>query len=218
MKELLEQYFGAYYGSTRTNVYVDTDDKTGEFRLCDSKACNDCLNKTPKYENDCDHTVLKCKSDDNIKVFWIEKFIDEFNNLRAMPTHSKCDIMMSNDNTIVFCDMSCSKPEYIDDFQSNGKNKLGKRNKAKNQIEDTIYLLMNVPEIASEINKKGHKIGLFAYREKHRDDLSDTDSKVFRNMNSFGSFIAKATSGNLSSPLSHGFQFTEINYPSIFSF
>lgn len=216
MKELLENFFGPYYKSTK-KVVVDSEHKIGRFGLYDAKACGDCRLKSPEFESDCNHTVLICHSDKSVEVISLEKFLEEYNNLKAMPSHSKCDIMIVCENSIVLCDLSCSNPKYIGMFNnSSGDEKLGKRITARHQIENTITLLMNVTQIADEILSKATKIALFAYREKSRGNLSEFDGKVASNMLAFNRIENKLSTSGLKSESVHGFVFSEIKYPEVF--
>lgn len=217
MKDLLENFFGIHYGSTK-KVSVVFELETGYFKINDEKACRDCHERTPECETVCDHAVLKCRSDKIVEVISIETFLDEFNGLKAMPSHSKCDIMLVCDDSIILCDLSCCNPKYFDEYTtSDGTKKLGKMITARHQIEDTITLLVNVPQIKTEILPKKNKIALFASRAKRKEDLSSFDEKVVTNMLAINKIENMISTYGMKAESIYGFVFTEVRYPNVFS-
>lgn len=167
MKTLLETYFGSYYNSTKA-ASASSRVYTGMFSCRDSKACATCSIKTPSQAKNCSDGVLICDAGvEGVEVIEFEKFIDNYNRLKSIPSKSRCDLLMTSKNKIVFCDMTCSNPKYIDTFtQSDGSVHMGKRYEARKQIENSIKLLMPIPEIGHAIKNKSNKIALFAYRQK----------------------------------------------------
>lgn len=158
MRELLESYFGQHYRSTK-RVSVTCRKCCGRFDSADPKACLDCKEQTPEGEEPCDKVVLKCfSSDKEVEKIELESFLDNYANLQAMPTKSRCDLLFVGEDKIVFCEMTCSLPKYIERFRmKDGTVQMGKRSIARKQLTGSISLLMNVPEIASEISTKSQK-------------------------------------------------------------
>lgn len=218
MKELLELYFGQYYHSTK-HVLADSEVKTGLFSFADTKACGDCKTFTPRHETDCDKAVVNVDSREyDVECIQLEQFIDKYANLKAIPSGKKCDLLLVNGDKIVFCDMTCSKAKYIDKYMmQDGTEKIGKRNTVRKQISNSISLLSNVPEIASEIDTKTKRIALFAYRVKDVVPNNDAfDYKVKKKMQEFGMKVDRLVKEPMYSDMGNGFLFTEIQYPDTF--
>lgn len=218
MKDLLETYFGKYYQSTK-KASVTSQMLIGRFALSDPKACVDCNKHTPQVENGCDKIVLRCEAaDQEIEVIGLEEFIDNYANLKAVPSGKKCDLLLINDKKVVFCDMTCSQAKYIDPFKmSDGTEKIGKRNIVRRQIENSITLLNNVPEIADAIQTRTSKIALFAYREKPEVQKDEFDTKVSTQMKTLDIMRSSIARISMYSNMGNGFLFTEVRYPNIYA-
>lgn len=214
MKELLEAFFGKHYQSTKQET-ADCHILKGLFTQTDSKACGDCRTHSPAVEVDCDKVVLKCNSSEQLlEVIELEKFINKYAHLKALPSGRKCDLLLVGKDKIVLCDMTCSKAKFIDPFtMKDGTPKIGKRNVAKEQICCSIKLLMEVPEIAADINQKKDKIALFAYREKPKSVNDDFYARFSGNMRLFKAIEDKAFREPMFSDVENGFLFAEVRYP-----
>ena len=217
MKDLLEAYFGKHYKSTKRVSAISKVD-TGLLSFSDSKACTQCVKWNPQMENDCERVVLLCDSGNQmVETIELEAFIDQYANLKAISSGKKCDILMSDDEKIVFCDMSCTQVKYIDPFKMNdGTEKIGKRNTVRIQIENSISLLNGVPELAEAISTKQSKIALFAYRVKPEKTKDAFDSGVSANMKVLGSLNRNLSKTPMYSSMSNGFLFTEIKHPDVY--
>lgn len=218
MKELLESYFGKHYQSTK-KAGVTCQTQRGLFTLSDQKACDACKRVMPNLYKNCDKTVLKCDSANiEVEVIELESFIDNYAHLKTIPSDSKCDLLLTNHKTIVLCDMTCSKSKYIAPFKmSDGTEKIGKRNTVRRQIENSIALLQNVPEIADAIQAKPLKIALFAYREKPEVHKDKFDAKVVARMKLFNTMSSNIAKFPMFSIMKNGFHFSEVRYPDIYS-
>lgn len=217
MKDLLEAYFGKHYKSTKRVSAISKVD-TGLLSFSDSKACTQCVKWNPQMENDCERVVLLCDSGNQmVETIELEAFIDQYANLKAISSGKKCDLLMSDDQKIVFCDMSCTQVKYIDPFKMNdGTEKIGKRNTVRIQIENSISLLNGVPELAEAISTKQSKIALFAYRVKPEKTRDAFDSGVSANMKVLGSLNRNLSKTPMYSSMSNGFLFTEIKHPDVY--
>lgn len=217
MKDLLEAYFGKHYKSTK-RVSVISKVDTGLLSFSDSKACTQCVKWNPQMEKDCERVVLLCDSGDQmVETIELEAFIDQYANLKAISSGKKCDLLMSDDEKIVFCDMSCTQVKYIDPFKmKDGTEKIGKRNTVRIQIENSISLLNGVPELAEAISTKQSKIALFAYRVKPEKTKDAFDSGVSANMKVLGSLNRNLSKTPMYSSMSNGFLFTEIKHPDVY--
>lgn len=217
MKDLLEAYFGKHYKSTKRVSAISKVD-TGLLSFSDSKACTQCVKWNPQMENDCERVVLLCDSGNQmVETIELEAFIDQYANLKAISSGKKCDLLMSDDQKIVFCDMSCTQVKYINPFKMNdGTEKIGKRNTVRIQIENSISLLNGVPELAEAISTKQSKIALFAYRVKPEKTKDAFDSGVSANMKVLGSLNRNLSKTPMYSSMSNGFLFTEIKHPDVY--
>ena len=217
MKDLLKAYFGKHYKSTKRVSAISKVD-SGLLSFSDSKACTQCVKWNPQMEKDCERVVLLCDSGNQmVETIELEAFIDQYANLKAISSGKKCDILMSDDEKIVFCDMSCTQVKYIDPFKMNdGTEKIGKRNTVRIQIENSISLLNGVPELAEAISTKQSKIALFAYRVKPEKNKDAFDSGVSANMKVLGSLNRNLSKTPMYSSMSNGFLFTEIKHPDIY--
>lgn len=156
MKELLEQYFGKHYQSPKQAI-ASCVIRSGRFSLADSKACGDCQKFTPEHETDCDKVVIYVDTNEhNVECIQLEQFIDNYANLKAISSGKKCDLLLVDEEKIVFCDMTCSNAKYIGPYiMKDGTKKIGKRNTVREQIENSISLLI---KCASDCKKNGGKV------------------------------------------------------------
>lgn len=217
MEKLLEGCFGKHYGSTK-HATANCRVLKGQFIEVDLKACDDCRNHSPKIEACCDKAVLKCDSSGhNVKVIQLEEFIGNYANLKAILSGRRCDLLLVDENKIVFCDMTCSKPKYIDDFvMKDGAPKIGKRNTVRKQIGNSIKLLTDIPEIRKVIMQKKDRIALFAYREKPEPVGKDFYTPFSSNMRSFGMMEDKVLDDSMYAEMENGFLFAEVRYPDVY--
>lgn len=217
MKDLLEAYFGKYYRSTK-RVSVISKVDSGLLSFSDSKACAQCVKWNPQMEKDCERVVLLCDfGNHKVETIELEAFIDMYANLKAITSGKKCDILLSDDEKIVFCDMPCTQAKYIDRFtMADGTEKIGKRNTVRIQIENSISLLSGVPELAEAISTKQSKIALFAYRVKPEKTKEAFDSRVSASMKVLDSLKRNLSKTPMYSSMSNGFLFTEIQYPDVY--
>lgn len=218
IKNLLETYFGKYYRSTK-KASVACQMKIGQFTLSDSKACADCNRLTPQIANNCNTIVLRCNAVvQKTEVIELESFIDNYANLKSIPSGKKCDLLLINNTKVVFCEMTCRQAKYIDSFKmSDGTEKIGKRNMVRKQIENSITLLNNVPEIANAIQTRTSKIALFAYREKPTAQKDKFDTEVLTKMKTLDKIRSSMAKTSMYSDMDNGFLFTEVKYPDIYS-
>ena len=212
MKEVLEKFFGSFYGSTKT-VKVISEQKTGVFERADDKACAGCARNTKSFFEGCDQKVLRCDAgEQDVEVIELELFVANYNGLKKLRPNYVCDLLMVGDDKVVFCDLACYNPKYLKSFvKSDGKPQKGKRQHAREQIENSIEKLTGVPEIADEILSKSKRIGLFAYRRKEKIVTDLVDSTALTGMRSLID-RTKDADANIGK-LGKGFQFIEVVYP-----
>lgn len=217
MKELLEEYFGRHYHSTKV-VSAECQTLQGRFVFADPRACESCRNTMSDDGAECDKAVFICDSEEKmVEAINLERFLDSFHHLKAIPSGKKCDLLLVGTEKIVFCDMTCSKAKYIEPYEmSDGTKKTGKRNAVKEQISNSVSLLSDVPEIKAEIANKSEKIALFAYREKAEKQNDAFDAKVRANLSVFHTIETALFQEPMFSDIGNGFLFTEIKYNHIY--
>ena len=212
MKEVLEKFFGSFYGSTKT-VKVISEQKTGVFERADDKACAGCEGNTKSFFEGCDQKVLRCDAgEQEVEVIELELFVANYNGLKKLTPKYVCDLLMVGDDEVVLCDLACYNPKYLKSFvKSDGTEQLGKRLTVWRQIDNSIEKLTDVPEIAGEILSKSKRIGLFAYRRKEKIVTDLVDSTALTGMRSLIDRTKDADA--IIGDLKEGFQFIEVVYP-----
>lgn len=212
MKGVLEKFFGSFYGSPKS-VKVISEQKTGVFEHADDKACAGCARNTKSFFEGCDQKVLRCDAgEQEVEVIELELFVANYNGLKKLRPNYVCDLLLVGDDKVVFCDLACYNPKYIDSFvKSDGTEQLGKRLAVWRQIDNSIEKLTGVPEIAGEILSKSKRIGLFAYRRKEKAVTDSVDSTALTGMRSLID-PTKDAATNIGK-LGKGFQFIEVVYP-----
>ncbi len=217
MKELLETYFGEHYHSPK-KASASSDLVRGGKSFADEKACFDCKRCTPDAESTCDKVVFVCDTGESeVEAVALEDFLNNYNNLKSIPSREKCDLLLVGDEKIVFCEMTCSKAERIAPFKGeDGEQKIGKRNYARKQLGNSIKLLVDVEEIGKEILAKKDRIALFAYREKPETKKDELDTLVMTQMKGLNIVGDKVSSETMYSDMENGFQFAEIKYPNVY--
>ena len=212
MKEVLERYFASWYHSPKV-VAISGASYSSAFSRGDVKvACHIC--KTSP--DTCDKVVLNCDTrGETVEVLDLESFLNSFNGLKALPSKRKCDLLLSNERKIVFCDMTCSQAKYIDSFLMSSTNveKIGKRMTALCQLRESLTVLHNVPEVAAEIDSKEEKVVLFAFRSKSTSDMTELDQQVAKSMASFNNMSSVLSEDNFSFDVPFGFVYSEVMYP-----
>lgn len=212
MKEVLEKFFGSFYGSPKS-VKVISEQKTGVFERADDKACAGCEGSTKSFFEGCDQKVLRCDAgEQEVEVIELELFVANYNGLKKLTPKYVCDLLMVGDDEVVLCDLACYNPKYLKSFvKSDGTEQLGKRLTVWRQIGNSIEKLTDVPEIAGEILSKSKRIGLFAYRRKEKIVTDLVDRTALTGMRSLIDRTKDAAT-NIGK-LGKGFQFIEVVYP-----
>lgn len=91
---------------------------------------------------------------------------------------------------------------------------LGKRYEARKQIENSINLLMPIPEIECAIMSKSDRIALFAYRQKPTELKDDFDREVTSGIRVM--CRENKDKDQMFSVMANGFLFTEVSYPDVY--
>lgn len=200
MKESLQKDLLHY----RQSISICAKEETKDFILTDNKSCNDCNTKSAYFARSCtEHGMLKIHCNTHVEVINIENAIQDTNNI-DLRSGGCCDYLVYDDNKIALIELTCSRPEYINDERN------GKRTKAYKQLSETIKKITSLPNTNIEISKRGEKISIFGIREKvfalEQADKFQTSmisfTKVYR---------------DITRKLNNGFILTTITYPNTYT-
>lgn len=200
MKESLQKDLLHY----RKSISICAKEETKDFILTDNKSCNDCNTKSAYFARSCtEHGMLKIHCNTHVEVINIENAIQDTNNI-DLRSGGCCDYLVYDDNKIALIELTCSRPEYINDERN------GKRTKAYKQLSETIKKISSLPNTNIEISKRGEKISIFGIREKVFA-LEQAD-RFQTSMISFTKFYRDITR-----KLNNGFILTTITYPDTYT-
>lgn len=200
MKESLQKDLLHY----RKSISICAKEETKDFILTDNKSCNDCNTKSKYFASSCtEHGMLKIHCNTHVEVINIENAIQDTNNI-DLRSGGCCDYLVYDDNKIALIELTCSRPEYINDERN------GKRTKAYKQLSETIKKISSLPNTNIEISKRGEKISIFGIREKVFA-LEQAD-RFQTSMISFTKFYRDITR-----KLNNGFILTTITYPDTYT-
>lgn len=200
MKESLQKDLLHY----RQSISICAKEETKDFILTDNKSCNDCNTKSAYFARSCtEHGMLKIHCNTHVEVINIENAIQDTNNI-DLRSGGCCDYLVYDDNKIALIELTCSRPQYINDEPK------GKRTKAYKQLSETIQKITSLPNTNIEISKRGEKTAIFGIREKvfalEQADKFQTSmisfTKVYR---------------DITRKLNNGFILTTITYPNTYT-
>ena len=216
MKESLQKDLLHY----RQSISICAKEETKDFILTDNKSCNDCNTKSAYFARSCtEHGMLKIHCNTHLKTVIakccitlsdfetakinIENAIQDTNNI-DLRSGGCCDYLVYDDNKIALIELTCSRPEYINDERN------GKRTKAYKQLSDTIKKITSLPNTNIEISKRGEKTAIFGIREKvfalEQADKFQTSMISFTNVYR-----------DITRKLNNGFILTTITYPNTYT-
>ena len=208
MKDLLFNYFLIRHHTSKGSVSVNEKYISGAVSLKDDIACRSCI---PFFANSCEQEVLNFYSKDTVVLINIEEYL---NNLKI--TGRRCDYLLYDENKIMLADLTCSMEEYLHPHLMLGEMQQGKRLTARQQIEHTLALLIEVPEIEEYINSKSIKIGLLAYRIKDEDLFAGIPKQMQDLLATWLAMENDLEMRKLRFPMSHGFSFEMVKYPNVY--
>jgi len=145
-----------------------------------------------------------------ISILQWEKYVNQFNNIKA-GEGKRCDILITNNkNHIVFCELTESDPLFIAPHTNSYGNQPGKRATAVLQIVNSINKVLQVPELSEAVNEIRIKTGLFAcrYPEPKVESVVNHSFEVFNKPLTLISNVSYTTPN-----LAHGFVFEQRIYP-----
>lgn len=208
MKNLLLNNFLILHHKSVGSIPINEKFISGAVSLHDDIACRSCI---PFFANSCEQEVLNLYSQDAVVLINIEEYLD---NLKT--TGRRCDYLLYDENKIMLADLTCSMEEYLHPHLMLGVMQQGKRLTARQQIEHTLELLAEEPEIVEYIDNKSSKIGLLAYRIKDEDLFADIPKQLQELMTAWLAMENDLEMRKLRFPMSHGFSFEMIKYPNVY--
>lgn len=188
---------------------------TGDFALSDKIACYNC-----KIARGCIKEVGLFHTD---KVSDVIEYEDFLNNIRKLPVNvPRCDKIIETplDDTILMCELTCCEEPYLSEHLRDGAIVPGKITKARRQLQDTITLLCDMPEIATKILMHNNRVSILAIRLKNgitqgRRGYSNQAQAAM------GEFLRPTLAiANLrrSGDLPYGFDYVQLVYPTVFNY
>ena len=204
MDTVINRDFHTYYGlSGMMPISVHTD--AGRIAFHDAKACNACIRNSCDVcsgQNREENFIVACAHPINIANN--ESFLEQMT-----PDPEKCDLMLYDNDKVVFVDMFCRQEKYVHPFVNMKGPQQGKLAKVRSQITNTIQLLSAVPSINNKFAGLKEKHGVFGCRLKQQNSSADN---VAGNMGAFMAMPIAASVGRYT-PLVDGFMFTTKYYP-----
>lgn len=223
IESILKDAFPLQYGLAGS-VNVPIKRHLTPFVYSDERSCVSCrVNPDREYRMNCNKQILKVNNNrTEIAVVEFEKYIIQFENTSAN-VKDRCDLLMSDGgmghNKIVFCELCCYKEKFIE--ANDGKYPLGKRAKARQQMERSIEVLLEESTTAVNLLTYPEKVCLFAWRDH---DVPDTHVAAQRrdaraNVQVFGASISNLASQTTTHQqrMGHNFTFMQVKYPSVYN-
>lgn len=150
LKELFEAHFYGTFPKVDDKVLMlEEISAAGDFSLLDPNACIGCkyvCNVVPE-----EREQLKAYCAQNVNIISIDQV---FSFVRE-EVGEICDYMLDTLNTTVLVEMTCSTSEHV----------IGKRQKARGQLYNTLYLLYANPAVRGHIENKNVRYVVFSWKE-----------------------------------------------------
>jgi len=149
----------------------------------------------------------------SISILEWEKYVSQFNGIRA-GEGKRCDILITdNQLQIVFCELTETDPLFIEPHTNSYGDQPGKRATAVLQITNSINKVLQVPELSKIINGIKTKTGLFACRYPK----PIVESLINRSFELFNEPLTLISNVSYTAPnLAHDFVFEQRIFPKPF--
>lgn len=218
---MIDMILKAIYGveSGMPEVQLDMEVKTAPFVLSDPCSCCVCPQQADTKGYDvCNQEILRVDNHGaTIEVVRFEEFIQQF---RKLQNTQRCDLIMADAgmerNKIVFCDLCCYEEKYVE--PNTGYYPEGKRAKARQQMKQSIEILIRESTTAVNLLTYANKVCLFAWRNKNWSSTSSPQrGNVLANMSAFTrvpSTTVQQMQWEENITEQHGFTFWQVVYPS----
>ncbi|MBP5769824.1 MAG: hypothetical protein J6W75_00480 [Bacteroidaceae bacterium] len=155
LKELFEAHFyGTFSKVDKKVVMLEEKSATGDFSLLDPNACIGCkyvCNEVPEKR---EQLKVYCTQDVNIIS------IDQVFSFVRQEVGDICDFMLDAPNTTVLVETTCSTSEHV----------IGKRQKARGQLYNTLCQLYANPVVRDHIENNNVRYVVFSWKETFPED------------------------------------------------
>lgn len=183
----------------------------GDFSLGDSIACGRCFSE---QKLDCNQKNLKVSATCRVNVIEYESYINSMPHRKALHDQNgkRCDVVMYDDGNgkIVFADMTCSEPKYVEPYWHQEQKKPGKRAEVYEKLKQSIAKVKAVDADFRVLDSFAKRIALFACREKNNQQPMDAAA---RRMKRFSRMDEMHKAGNYKTDMGNGFHFVCVCYP-----
>lgn len=221
IENFLGQIFPIEYGIDPDSIYVPIVRHNAPFSVSDPNACGPCQeNPQRAYRAGCNHEILRVNNHgEEIALVSYEQYIAQY----GQGIGERCDLLMTDSGMerrkIVFCDLCCYSEAFVE--PNTGKYPQGKRAKARQQMERSIYVLINQHVTAVNLLTYHEKVCLFAWRDYDVPDvpIMATRGNARSNVQAFGSTVSNmaATTTTHHQKLGHDFTFMQVKYPTVYN-
>ncbi len=198
-------------------INVPIDKKNAPFTMSDTRACGRCQELKPE-RHECNNEILKVNNNGHeIAVVNWEKYVGQFGK-----EIKRCDLLMTESGEshgrIVFCDLCCYEEKYVE--PNEGIHPEGKRAYARDQMKQSIEVLLKEPDTEHFVLTYPDKVCLFAWRDYNvpEEPVSATRRDARANVLAFATIVSAMETEMTShhTIMNHAFTFKQIKYPAEF--
>ncbi len=196
LKELFEAHFYGTFQKVENKVLMlEERTDTGDFSLIDTNACVGCkyvCNDVPE-----ERKQLNVHSAKNVNIISIDHV---FSFVRE-EVGDICDYMLDTLNTTILVEMTCSTSEHV----------IGKRQKARRQLYNTLCLLYANPVVRGHIENNNVRYVVFSWKETFAEgrELDSIESSM-KGMTVLTDIVYSPDNESM---FDFGFMMKEIRYP-----
>lgn len=199
LKELFEGHFYRIFPAVGERLLqLDEKTKDGDFTLLDDNACRDCRYVCNDDVNNREQLKVWSASPANIIS------IDQVFSFVREEVGDICDYMVESGDVTALIEMTCSTSGYVKD----------KRQKAREQLYNTLVLLHNSPVVRKHLEVRTSRYVVFSWKETFAPG-AEVDS-VEQSMMDMTQMSDSVYSPDNESKFEFGYKFKEIRYPDTF--
>lgn len=196
LKELFEAHFYSTFPKVENKVLMlDERIVTGDVLLIDPNACNGCkfvCSEVPE-----EREQLKVHAGQSVSIISIDQV---FSFVREN-VGDICDYMLDTTNTTILVEMTCSTSEHV----------IGKRQKARGQLYNTLCQLYANPVVRGHIEQNSIRYIVFSWKETFpKVDVMDNIESSMKGMTVLTDVVY---SPDNESKFDFGFKLKEVRYP-----
>lgn len=198
LKELFEAHFYGTFPKVENKLpMLDERTFTGDFSLIDPNACYGCKYVCSEVSEE--REQLKVHADQSVSIISIDQV---FSYVREQ-VGEICDYMFDTTNTTILVEMTCSTSEHV----------IGKRQKARGQLYNTLCQLYANPVVRGHIEQNSIRYVVFSWKETFPDESEMDD--IESSMKGMTVLTDIVYSSDNESNFDFDFKLKEIRYPDI---